>query len=37
MAARQRIKAAIVWMALHGFIPVHAAEWLIRKGGLSND
>lgn len=31
---RQRIKAAIVWLALWGVLPVSVAEWLIHHGGL---
>ncbi len=33
-ALAPRIKAAIVTLALWGWVPVKVAEWLIRHGGL---
>jgi len=37
MAARQRVKAAIVRLAVLGILPVCVAEWIIRKGGMKHD
>lgn len=34
---RQRIKAAIVWAAARGILPVPWAEWMIQRGGLTHD
>jgi hypothetical protein len=32
-----RAKAIIITLALWGLIPVAVADWIIRRGGLSND
>lgn len=37
MAARQRFKAAIVWLAVLGILPVCVVEWIIRKGGMKHE
>lgn len=34
---RQQVKRHIVWLAVVGILPVFAAEWLIRRGGLKHD
>jgi hypothetical protein len=32
---RQQFKQIIVWLAVHGVVPISLAEWLIRRGGMS--
>lgn len=32
---RQQLKQIIVWLAVHGIVPIPLAEWLIRRGGMS--
>lgn len=34
---RTRIKAAIVFLALWGFIPAGLATWIIQRGGLRHE
>lgn len=34
MSARPLLKAAVVTMALRGWLPYPTADWLIRAGGL---
>jgi hypothetical protein len=34
---RQQINILIVWLAVHGLVPITLAEWVIRRGGLAND
>jgi len=33
---KARIKTSIVTLAIWGILPVPAADWLIRRGGLRN-
>ncbi len=35
--AASKIKRLIVWLACWGLLPIKAADWLIRRGGLRHE
>ena len=33
----QQIKSLIVWLGVHGLLPLCVAGWIIQRGGLSHE